>query len=629
MRRRKAVSWALMALVGVAVGVQPPVEAAVSDAAIIALNSIELKRDVAVTGDVVVNEPSTSATLVPGVDLEVDQGNDTTGDLYAESMSLSRGTAIHGDLYVDSLVDKGATYDDQFDYQPPVLQPLPLFRSAFPASGGGANCEPEVPDDPDTTADEFVAGGDCFVDAGSTETISAGKYGAITIAQGGTLALTGGGYDVDSVQEVDTDGGECPYPCRSIVLAGPTQLRVAGQFDTGSNSYIGPTPAESCDADSGSGRDYVIYVAGGNADPTDPNSLPPTATVGKNSVVCVNFLAPHGTFLLDRDGLFKGSVIARDVRIDRGSQVILDSAFNAEPIAESQTVTTSGGTADIVLTATDADGDMLTFTAVEGPFSGSLPGLPASDAADPTASVSVTYSGSDGVQDYFIFTVDDGKGGTDTARVDINASETCLDNADCAEGFYCKTDVEPEPVCVPTGGLAVLVAQDGLYETAVNEKIEYLILSAQAPDTVGDLKFFIVTQPPAGEGEVSTPPVTVSERSARVSFEPATDFVGSTSFNFKACETPELVYCDQATISVDVQAFTPAAAPVAIPQNVTTPKETEIEINLADPIGAEESTAGSGREGCGNGVLDPEEQCDDGNRLDGDGCSSECQIELE
>lgn len=30
---------------------------------------------------------------------------------------------------------------------------------------------------------------------------------------------------------------------------------------------------------------------------------------------------------------------------------------------------------------------------------------------------------------------------------------------------------------------------------------------------------------------------------------------------------------------------------------------------------------------CGNGVLDEGEQCDDGNRVNGDGCSSECEVE--
>jgi cysteine-rich repeat protein len=31
---------------------------------------------------------------------------------------------------------------------------------------------------------------------------------------------------------------------------------------------------------------------------------------------------------------------------------------------------------------------------------------------------------------------------------------------------------------------------------------------------------------------------------------------------------------------------------------------------------------------CGNGILDHGEQCDDGNIVSGDGCSATCQVEL-
>jgi cysteine-rich repeat protein len=39
------------------------------------------------------------------------------------------------------------------------------------------------------------------------------------------------------------------------------------------------------------------------------------------------------------------------------------------------------------------------------------------------------------------------------------------------------------------------------------------------------------------------------------------------------------------------------------------------------------SGSGSSSGSCGNGVIDPGEQCDDGNTVSGDGCSSTCQIE--
>ena len=40
-------------------------------------------------------------------------------------------------------------------------------------------------------------------------------------------------------------------------------------------------------------------------------------------------------------------------------------------------------------------------------------------------------------------------------------------------------------------------------------------------------------------------------------------------------------------------------------------------------------STGGGNAGtlCGNGVLNPGEACDDGNRIDHDGCSSECGVE--
>ena len=33
------------------------------------------------------------------------------------------------------------------------------------------------------------------------------------------------------------------------------------------------------------------------------------------------------------------------------------------------------------------------------------------------------------------------------------------------------------------------------------------------------------------------------------------------------------------------------------------------------------------KENCGNGTIDEGEQCDDGNRMDGDGCSKYCMKE--
>ena len=42
-----------------------------------------------------------------------------------------------------------------------------------------------------------------------------------------------------------------------------------------------------------------------------------------------------------------------------------------------------------------------------------------------------------------------------------------------------------------------------------------------------------------------------------------------------------------------------------------------------------DTDTGDGKENCGNGFLDEGEQCDDGNRIDGDGCSKYCMKEEE
>src|SRR3954464_11915405 len=38
-------------------------------------------------------------------------------------------------------------------------------------------------------------------------------------------------------------------------------------------------------------------------------------------------------------------------------------------------------------------------------------------------------------------------------------------------------------------------------------------------------------------------------------------------------------------------------------------------------------SAASSPETCGNGIVEGQETCDDGNRRDGDGCSATCQVE--
>jgi cysteine-rich repeat protein len=59
----------------------------------------------------------------------------------------------------------------------------------------------------------------------------------------------------------------------------------------------------------------------------------------------------------------------------------------------------------------------------------------------------------------------------------------------------------------------------------------------------------------------------------------------------------------------------PAFRPFAVVQNLIPAAREEVDASLVPcPL-------------CGNRMEEPPETCDDGNRADGDGCSSSCQLE--
>ena len=571
MIRRKAIPLALLALAGVAAGAPIAADAAVSDAVIIALNSIEIERQSEVTGDVVVNQTDEAPNHGPsGADLQVDKDSTIDGDLYAETVALGRGAST-------------GTVFDGTDYMPPILEPLPAFRSA--------------------SFDDGQAKPDVFVDDGEIETLAAGQYGTVTIAQNGTLELSGS-YDVEAVETATTAGGQCPHPCRTIRFSGATQLRVAGRFDVGTFASI--------EAAAGSfGRDLVAYIDGANADPADPNSRPAAAAIGRGSTVAGNFYVPGGTFHLERQSTLTGSIIAFDAAIDREATLHLDSAFNLAPTADGQTVETLG-VAPIVITLTgsDPDGDALTFTIVAGPSAGAITAGPT--PVSPT-SATVTYDAAvEGAADQFVFRVDDGKGGSDNAVVDINPSDDPPDPP-ALDGILAKDD-EAEVIQGAIDVPLTLVAAAPV---------------APEPNPIGDLTFAITSAPDQG-GSVSTPVSTteVPVRSATVDYTPLAGFTGIETFGFRACEVALPTNCDQGTFTIDVQAATPPAPPVAVPQSVSTSQAVQVDINLAVPLGGSGPSNQGGRDSlCGNGDVDAGEQCDDGNLLNGDGCDDQCMDE--
>ena len=207
-----------------------------------------------------------------------------------------------------------------------------------------------------------------------------------------------------------------------------------------------------------------------------------------------------------------------------------DTFGNTAPTAVGQSVTTDEDTeAVITLQATDAEGDVLTYSIVDGPSHGSLSGT----GSEVTYTPSANYSGADS----FTFRANDGGVFSTPATVSITV-----------------TPVNDAPV-----------ATDGAATTA--EDVEVVLTLAGTDVESNPLAYAIVAGPSHGtlSGSLPTPTYT-----------PNANYNGADSFTFKVNDG--VADSNVATVAITI---TPVNdAPVASPQSVATPEDTAVGIVL-------------------------------------------------
>jgi gliding motility-associated-like protein len=213
-----------------------------------------------------------------------------------------------------------------------------------------------------------------------------------------------------------------------------------------------------------------------------------------------------------------------------GTISITVNPVNHAPVANAQSVTTPESTAAIItLTATDVDGDALTYSIVGQPTNGTVVLVGAVATYTPTG----YFFG----QDNFTFKANDGTVDSNIATVSITV-----------------TPVNHAPV-----------ANDQSVTTPENTPLP---ISVTATDVDGNaLTYTIVASPSHG---------TLSGTAPNVTYVPTTNYFGSDSFTFKANDGT--VDSNIGTISITVTAVN--NAPVANNQSVTTPEDTPIGIVL-------------------------------------------------
>ncbi len=158
---------------------------------------------------------------------------------------------------------------------------------------------------------------------------------------------------------------------------------------------------------------------------------------------------------------------------------------NQPPVATDATVaTTEGVPVDIVLQASDPDGDTLSYSVTIQPTNGALSGI----APNLTYTPNTGFSGADN----FVFQVDDGNGGTDTATISIAVGNQ-----------------------LPVATAATVVTDESVA----------VAITLQASDPDGDtLSYSVISGPTNGTLTGTAPDLT---------YTPNAGFTGADSFDFQ------------------------------------------------------------------------------------------------
>jgi hypothetical protein len=292
--------------------------------------------------------------------------------------------------------------------------------------------------------------------------------------------------------------------------------------------------SESTDEDNA----VTINVVDNDTD-ADGSIDPTTVTIVTNPANGVAVANGDGTVTYTPDADFNGTnTFTYTVKDDLGAvsdpatvTVTIDPVNDA-PVAQDGSANTDEDTSvAITLSASDIDGDGLTYAVVTPPANGNLSGT----APDLTYTPNGDYNGSDS----FTFRANDGAVDSNIANVAITVN--------------------------PTNDAPV--AQDG---TANTDEDTSVAITLSASDIDGDALTYAVVTPPANGSLSGTAP--------DLTYTPNGDYNGSDSFTFKANDGT----VDSNTANVAITVAPVNDAPVADADSATTDEDNAVTINVVD-----------------------------------------------
>jgi autotransporter-associated beta strand protein len=348
-----------------------------------------------------------------------------------------------------------------------------------------------------------VNGGNIYSENGFGNTWS----GPVTL---NTTAIVNTVYNMTFSGNISGAGGFAKSGNNTLVLSGNNSF-------TGANSIT--AGILSCTTATSLGTGSLSISAGGKA------ALNYTGNRNIASLILGGTPMPAGTY-----GSTSSSATNKNDTYFSGTGMVTAGSPNIAPVASAQSVSTAEDTAKpITLSATDANGNPLTYAIVTKPAHGTLSGT----APNVTYTPVLHYSGADS----FTFKANDGT--LDSASATVSITVTAVNDAPMAAAQSVTT----------AQGVAKAIALTGT-------------------DVEGSALTYAIVVPPAHGTLSGTPP--------NVTYTPNAGYSGFDGFTFKANDGA--LDSTPAPVSINVTANN---TPVATPQSVSTAKNTAKPITLA------------------------------------------------
>jgi len=260
-----------------------------AEALLFGYSEIKLKKEVVISsGNILVNETYVS-------DDEDDEDDDIEFELKidkevyvasgymlkANHIEIKQDGLIESDVYAN-ILDNSSDITGQIfgDVVTPLFTNLPPFKAA-PA--GTENVT---------------------VDKNQTLVLAPGDYKKIKVNDRGTLTFTGGVYNIEKLEAKKSS---------HVNFENATEVRIEEEMKLSKRVYVGPADGSLIDA-----SDIIFYIGGDDDD---------AAKLEEEVEFYGTIYAATGEVELKKEVSFTGSILAPEIKIDKESELALDSFF--------------------------------------------------------------------------------------------------------------------------------------------------------------------------------------------------------------------------------------------------------------------------------------------------------------